>query len=234
MFRCCWCRLLFFFYLFICTQLISFAQSDSCNKRVNIGADLVSRYIWRGSDYFNSPCVQPDIQFLLYKNYFGIGAWGSFSINNQPIQETDLYAFLQVKQFQLYIYDYFYMNILSNNHYFDYQPSTTGHTLSCDVSYTFSEKYPISLLASYNFWGNDTLHSSYIELSYEVKKEQVLIFCGGTFDKGWYAHKAGVCNVGCSVTKDIPITSTFKIPLKVQCIINPIRENIFIVAGITL
>lgn len=207
---------------------------DSTSTRVKVATDIYSRYVWRGSDYFNSPCIQPDLQFYLYKNYLGIGTWGSFSTTNQPIQETDLYAFAIYKGFQLYIYDYFYLNLTTNNRYFDYKPKTTGHTLSCDISYTFSEKHPFTLLASYNFWGNDKQNSAYFELSYEFKKEQIKCFCGGTTSDGWYAYKAGICNIGISATKEIKVTETFTFPLKIECIVNPIRENIYLIAGISL
>ncbi len=208
-------------------------EIDSIPSRIKTSAEICSRYVWRGSDYFNSPCIQPDLQFFLYKEYVGIGTWGSFSTTNQPIQETDLYAFAQYKGFLLYVYDYFYPNLSTNNRYFDYRQQTTGHTLSCDVSYTISEKYPLRLLASYNFWGNDKQNSSYFELSYEFKKEQIKCFCGGTIGNGWYANKAGICNIGISATKNLTITETFIIPFKVECILNPISENIYIVAGIS-
>jgi hypothetical protein len=222
----------FCFFCFIST--ISYSQKDTENIAFKVNADLVSRYVWRGSDYFNSPAVQPDME-IAYKNIVGVGARGSMSIANQPIQETDWFVYTNVYKFSFYIYDYFYMNNqLANNHYFNYKSSKTGHTISADLSYTFSAQYPFAILASYNVWGNDTLHSSYVELSYTPTKYPIQIFCGGTFDKGWYGHKAGIVNVGVQLKKDIIINDKLSLPFKIQCIVNPMTENIFIVAILSL
>lgn len=209
------------------------AQNDSAKMQLKVNADIVSRYIWRGSDYFNSPAIQPDME-LVFNNNFGIGAWGSMSFTSQPIQENDLFIFANFKHFSVYVYDYFYMNQNTENHYFNYKDKETGHTLSTDISYTISEKIPFSLLASYNFWGNDTLNSSYVEISYSFKKQPIRILCGGTFQKGWYGNGAGIVNAGIQFTKNIKITEQYELPIDIQCVINPQKENIFIVALIHL
>jgi len=151
--------------IFFTASLVS-AQTDSSNIQFKVNADIASRYIWRGSDYFNSAAIQPDME-LIYKDKIGIGAWGSFSFSNQPIQENDLFIFANINHFSIYIYDYFYMNQIVNNAYFNYDSKKTGHTLSADISYKISENFPLTILASYNFWGNDTLHSQYFELNYQ-------------------------------------------------------------------
>lgn len=209
-----------------------YSQNDSI-WFLKANADISSRYVWRGSDYFNSPCIHPDLQ-INFDEKFGIGIWGATSFTNQPIQEIDLYLFANYKRLNFYLFDYFYMNTLNNNHYFDFYYKTTGHTLSFDVSYTISEKYPLTILASYNFWGNDTLKSTYLEANYEIKEKKLQIFIGGTLNNGWYSSKAGICNTGIQLIKEIEISPSFKIPLKIQCIVNPIRENIYFVASISI
>lgn len=211
----------------------SIAQNDSAMFQTKISTDFVSRYIWRGIDYFNSPAIQPDIE-LMFKEKVGIGAWGSFSFTNQPIHETDLFLFFQSKHFTIYLYDYFYMNQLINNHYFDYSQKSTGHTFSLDLSYTVSESIPLTILASYNFYGNDTLHSNYAELSYKFKEKPIEIFMGGTFSKGWYANTAGIVNTGIKINKKIEINDHLNIPTYVSLIFNPTAQNIYIVASFTL
>ncbi len=212
---------------------VVFAQTDTTKFIIKTNADIASRYIWRGSDYFNSPCIQPDFQ-LVYKETVGIGAWGAFSTTNQPIQETDLYLFANIQRFSFYLYDYFYPNYTTNHQYFNYSPNKTGHTLSIDASYTLSEKFPITVLASYNFWGNDTLKSSYFEISYEHPKKHFKLFVGGTPGNGWYAPKAGICNTGIEAQRTIEVTEKFSVPLKLQFVVNPIKENVYFAAIISL
>ena len=45
----------------------------------SIGADVVSRYVWRGTDYGNAAAVQPFIETNL--GPITVGAWGSWSIS---------------------------------------------------------------------------------------------------------------------------------------------------------
>ncbi len=224
-------QLFFFISFFIVSGL--YAQNDSNAFQLKVNVDIASRYIWRGSDYFNSPCIQPDME-LVYKDKIGIGAWGSFCFASQPIQENDLFIFTNLGNFSVYIYDYFYMNQTDTNYYFNYKDKETGHTLSCDISYKISEDLPLNILLSYNFYGNDTLHSTYLELSYTMKKKPVSFFAGATFDKGWYGDEAGVVNTGIQFSKEIKITEHYSLPVDVRCIVNPQRENIFLTAIIHL
>lgn len=225
-------QILFIIIILFFAKLAS-SQNDTDKIQLKANADIASRYIWRGSDYFNSPAIQPDLE-LVYKNKIGIGAWGSISFANQPIQENDLFIFANIKSFSVYLYDYFYINQNTDNHYFNYNPKNTGHTLSTDISYTISDHIPLTILASYNFLGNDTLHSSYLELSYAFKKQPVRIFCGATNRSGWYGNSMGIVNTGFQYTKKIKISEHFELPIDFQCIINPQKENLYLVAIIHL
>lgn len=225
-------RISLIFIVLFFTKLAS-SQNDSSKIQLKANADIASRYIWRGSDYFNSPAIQPNLE-LVYKNKIGIGAWGSVSFANQPIQENDLYIFANFKSFSIFFYDYFYINQNTDNQYFNYNHKNTGHTLSTDISYTISDNIPLTILASYNFWGNDTLHSGYLELSYTLKKQSVRFFCGATHRKGWYGNSMGIVNAGIQFLKTIKISEHFELPIDFQCIINPQKENLYLVAIIHL
>ncbi len=59
------------------------------------GADLASRYIWRGLNAGgSSPSIQPAIEYTIgsEKHAFSVGTWGAFSTSGiQTTQEVDLY-----------------------------------------------------------------------------------------------------------------------------------------------
>jgi len=55
----------------------------------SVGADLVSSYIWRGSDC-GGFSVQPGIT-LETKNGFSVGAWGSVGLDKEDTKEFDLF-----------------------------------------------------------------------------------------------------------------------------------------------
>ena len=83
-----------------------FSQEDSgkCDVNLNIGSDIMSRYVWRGTDYGNSPSIQPTLSVTV-KN-FEIGYWGAIATNSF-YKEIDLYAKYTVKNFSLILTDYY-------------------------------------------------------------------------------------------------------------------------------
>ena len=61
-----------FLMLFAGTCLAPPAQAQS----VDLGADIMSRYVWRGTDFGNSAAIQPGLSYS--KEGFTVGAWGAW------------------------------------------------------------------------------------------------------------------------------------------------------------
>ena len=170
-------------------------EKENNSPEINFGADLMSRYIWRGIDYGNSPAIQPNLSFS-WKG-FNIGAWGTYGFAKQSIQvtdtmlidagnysETDLFVSYTVKWFTLMVFDYFVMNGLNpneGNRYFDYRNATTGHTFEGCLIFDGSEKFPLQVMVCTLLYGADkdkdstgtyglgskNNFSTYFELSYK-------------------------------------------------------------------
>jgi hypothetical protein len=135
----------------------------------SLGADLVSRFVWRGADYGNSPAVQPSAAFTVAG--FKAAFWGSYSFSqySQQINDTtivnmghytefDLYLSYTWKGFTLTAYDYFVPNSLSpnsGNRYFDFCNNTTGHTIEITLLWKGPEKIPCQLSVSTMVYGAD-------------------------------------------------------------------------------
>lgn len=231
-------KLLVLFILFFAFTSSGYCQSEDTTKSkcdYSISADLVSRYVWRGGDFGNSPAIQPTLQASCGK--FSIGTWGSTSITSFNLQEADLFASFEIWKLKFSCWDYFYMKMDSStirNSYFNYSNKETSHDFSFDTEFTWSEDFPLKILASYNFYGADTLHSSYFEVSYTCqKKVPVEFFAGFTPDKGWYGNGPDFVNIGISIKKEYEISDKYSIPVYCKLIVNPQKENIFLVAGIT-
>ena len=175
----------------------------------SFGADVVSRYVWRGTDFGNSPAIQPNVSFSVAG--FKIGAWGSYSfgpyskkINDSTTMtvgnfvESDLSISYTLKGFTVMVTDYFFPNPLSpnvDNNYFNYKNETTGHTFEASLSYAGPDKFPIQLYAGMHFYGDDKCQDStgvcgagdknnysiYLEAAYQftVKGIGVKPFIGG-------------------------------------------------------
>ncbi len=165
-----------------------------------LGADVVSRYVWRGAMLGgNSPAVQP---FLTY-NYGGFeaGVWGSFSLSGSNFsQEVDLHISQTFAKglFTVTLTDYFFPSDTGNYQYFDYRNQTTGHILEGTFAYNGTDKFPMTFFVATNFFGADAVrigndpagpqfnrktgiqYSTYFELGYPftVKGADINAFIG--------------------------------------------------------
>jgi len=121
------------------------------------GADIMSRYIWRGLNLGgSSPSIQPSLEFSA--GNITIGTWGAFSFSDgRTMQETDLYLSYNIKEmFTITLTDYFFPDEMAgNNNYFEFDQDSTGHLLEAMISFDGTEKIPFSLMAAMNFWGAD-------------------------------------------------------------------------------
>ncbi len=145
------------------------AQKESDGAALNFGADIMSRYIWRGYDYGNSPAIQPNIS-LSWKG-FNVGVWGSYAFSKHTLQindsifedaenysEIDLYISYTFKWFTLLFVDYFTVNGLNandGNRYFDYNNATTGHAFEGTLAFDGTDTFPLQLTVNTIFYGDD-------------------------------------------------------------------------------
>lgn len=264
--------LLVFTFTFLCASN-SFSQTaeegaavikPTSSTMFSLGGDLVSRYIWRGKDYGNSPSIQPNASFSVAG--FKIGVWGSYGFvpYSQQINDTttvdmgnyaefDPYVSFTFKGFTLCVTDYFFPNGMTPNNvkYFDYKKATTGHLIEVSLAWNGPEKFPLSVYAGTMVYGpdknkddegtvgmgNDNNYSTYFEVAYPftIKGIGVKPFIGGIpFGSGIYGPTGGVVNTGLTLSKTIPVTEKFGIPVYTSIIANPQSESVFFVFGITL
>lgn len=217
--------------------LQSFAQDGG---KFDLGADIYSRYVWRGTDFGNSPAIQP---WASYSNSgFTVGAWSSYSTNSNSMQEADLFVSYDIKEaLTLTVTDYFFPNGLSaGNNYFDYSEDSTGHVFEGTVSFNGLENLPLTFMAAMNFYGTDSDNSMYFELGYggTHKDIEYNLFVGaGTGHYYLYGKNDddfGVVNLGVNLAKEISITDRFSLPVNGSLIFNPTAESIFVVFGFSL
>ena len=169
------------------------------------GADIVSSYVWRGSDIGNSPAIQPALSYTFPGTGVILGGWGSYAIDNNSAtryKEVDLYVTLPVGPFSATVTDY---NIVTDtSRAFDF--STTGpNTLEASVGY---EKDNLSLLAAINIGGVDYNHAKYLEAGYKFynKDGYTAKAVAGAGNEVEYAPTKGngfnLVNLGITVSKD--------------------------------
>ena len=233
---------------------ITIAQEDIPQKEsklnFDLGADIMSRYVWRGIDYGQSPSIQPSMS--LSYSAFEFGVWSAYATNGFRIQELDFYLTSNLGElFSVTITDYFFPNEeMSDNKFFEYQNGKTGHVGELILSYNGTKKLPLSIMAGTVLYGNDIIgnysatdtlntnlnYSIYIELGYSgsIGKTTFSTFLGITTHNGLYGSDFGVVNLGVTGTRELPLSKTFALPLSCSFIFNPQMQNVFMVFGITL
>lgn len=153
-----------FLFIFLSPYLL-IAKNESVKKSnikqfissIDLGADLKSRYIWRGINLGgHAPSIQPHIEYNFAKGWI-IGVWGAYFFADQPNQEVDIYISYTTENQKLnfILTNYFFPDYsLRNNHYFDYD-NDSGHVFEILATYAPIKKLPFSFTATTNIYGAD-------------------------------------------------------------------------------
>lgn len=181
------------------------------NGEVTIGADVVSRYVWRGTDFGNAAAVQPSIETTI--GPVALGAWGSWSISPGPTDasgnECDLYASTTVGPVGLTLTDYFFPAYAGTDSLLNVDKHVFELSGGADVG-------PVSVLAAANVSGDDD-NSAYLELTYGAFS--LGLGNGAYSTDGEFAP----VSIGVSASRD---------NFSASYIINPDQETSFLVFGV--
>lgn len=144
--------------------VISMAQDK---VEADIGADLVSGYIWRGQDLGNVS-IQPSAS-VSYKG-FSLSGWGSVGLDKEDTKEFDLTLGYSSGGFSVSVTDYWFDG---GPEYFHYGAHNTSHVFEAQVGYDFG---PLAVNWYTNFAGADGVkangnraYSSYFSIAAPFK-----------------------------------------------------------------
>jgi len=215
-------------------------QAQDNRPEVSIGADVVSRYVWRGLD-LGHVSIQPQLAV----DYRGLSlsafANAGVSDKNDP-QELDLTLSYTVGGLTLGITDYWSVSGDEQARYFNYGAHSTLHEFEGSIAYDFG-----ALALSWNtfFAGYDgenksgrRAYSSYVELTAPFR----LADCECTATAGLvpyattYYETNGfeVINLSLRVTYALPLGNRLNLPIFGEIIANPSAGKSWLVFGITI
>lgn len=204
----------------------------------SMGADWVSSFVWRGNQLAGMS-VQPVMGLAI--SGFSISAWGS--VDGEALyKEVDFTLGYKKGGVSVELIDYW---TACGYKYFDYRKDKTGHILEAKLGYVLPVKsFPLSL--SWNtFWAGADLdpegkreYSTYIEALYPFFLKDVA-WTAGLGLSPWKSaiyktDKMAVVNLSLKASKTIQITDHFSLPIFGQIVVNPYREDIFFVFGLSL
>ena len=222
-------------------------------QSASIGADIVSRYVWRGADFGESASVQPGLTLAFGGLEFG--AWGSYSISasSAGANENDLWASFTHElasgaSISVGITDYYFPNAVVENEEGGErrEPVVRGfrdaeaHTQEVSVSISGSESFPVSLYAGLVLDDETPL---YFEVSapFMVGDTELGFHAGAVSTaSGFYdTEDFALVNVGVTVSREIAITESFAPPVFVSYIVNPseaseVGNRAYLVFGLSL
>ena len=184
-----------------------------------VGADVVSKYIWRGTD-LGGPSIQPSLS-VAYKG-LSLTAWGSIGFDSEDDKEVDLTLAYETGNFSLSVTDYWY-------------PEYSGaHTFEAQIGYDFG-----FLAANWytNFAGDDEEYASYISLIAPFSligldwEAEVGATPWGTDYYG--TDKFSVCDLSLGASKEFNIGKSFSTTLFAKATYNPTIEKFYATIGIS-
>ncbi len=217
----------------VATISISAQEKKESKFSVDAGADLVSSYVWRGM-YQTGVSVQPSLNLSVYG--ITLGAWGSNDFSTLA-KEVDFYVSYEIGGFSATITDYWWMG--EGESFFK---KREGHLFEVGLSYTFSEKFPLSLGVNKMFAGEidkdedgKQMYSTYISASYpfRVKEVECEVGIGISPAKGLYSDKFDLATISAKASKKIEVTDKFALPVFVELLLAPAQDNAYLVFGLT-
>ena len=211
---------------------------------VGFGADLVNRYVWRGTDFGNAVSVQPGMS--ISHGNVEIGAWSSWAITDGGANENDLYASFSSGPIGITLTDYYFPGLTEDDMFFSYnnysaeeleedEEKSNPHILEISASLA-PDGVPLSALVAYNVSG-DADKSFWAEATYDLgEMEETAVSVTVGFGNGFYTYEldedpddnedpddtAALVTVGLNMSKGDYFASY---------ILNPNRESTFLVFG---
>jgi len=213
---------------------LTVALASDALAQFSIGADVVSRYVWRGRDFGNNLSLQPSLAFAapLGPGTFKIGAWGNFAVSTNDANENDLYATYAVGKVTFIVTDYFFPSYSEHDNFLEHGDEG-AHIFEAGASVATGI---LSLTGFYNLFGNDDENSFYGLVSvappYSVEGMTFNVFAAGgngiydfTGEPGDSGPSFVVTELGLTVNKDKFFASY---------ILNPDQETTYLVFGLHL
>ena len=198
-------------------------QDVNVNSKFSVGADLYSNYIWRGSKFGQGPSVQPSVKYI--NGGLTVGVWGSFDASGYA--ETDPYiSYTLPFGLSLGLTDYYYPGLKV----FEFSDTAGSHALEINAGFA---KGGLSLSANYilNEAGGAASVGGdmYFQAGYAFTYFNLFVGAGN----GWHTSDGefALCNLGIGTSKTIKLTDSFSIPVTGQVILNPEKEQLYVVIG---
>ena len=199
------------------------AQEETSVSKFSVGTDFYTNYIWRGSKLGQGPALQPTVK--LVAGGLTVGVWGSFDASGYA--EVDPYiSYALPFGLSLGLTDYYYPGLPV----FETTDTAGSHALELNANFSkgglsLSANYIVNEAGGAGSAGGDM----YFQAGYAFKHFSLFAGAGD----GWHTSDGefAFCNIGLGTSKVITLFEKFSIPVNGQVILNPEKEQLFLVVG---
>lgn len=231
--------------LYVAPMLLTVAALENAAQAqsVSLGADIVSRYVWRGTDFGESASIQPTL--AVSGGGLEIGTWASYSVsaNGASANEHDIWIGYSLDlgsggSLTIGVTDYYFPSP-GGGDFDNFEGDGEGsHWLEPYVSYSAAGNFPISVFAGI-MAHNDPDNSLYVEvgLPLDVGGTELGLSLATVAGKSdFYAvESTSIVGLGASASKDLTfVEGGFSLPVSVAYILNPTASRSFLVFGLNI
>lgn len=214
-------------------------DNDDSKVSLEVGADVVSSYVWRGMDC-GGFSVQPGATLTFNRAGISIGAWASASLFETTdfanMAEFDLsLSYAPTDAFSIGVTDY---NFCGGNYWRNWTfNGVSTHSLELNVSYDFGAlavEWDTCLTGEDHRAGGKRAYSSYFQVSAPfslggVDCSTAIGACPWGYKFGAdYGHGFSVINVSLKAEKEVK-----SLPLFGEIVFNPREESTYFVVGVS-
>lgn len=215
---------------------------ESKSVEFSVGADVVSKYVWRGANQGQGAAFQPTLG-LEWQN-FSLSAWGSTGIANPSAYEFDISLGYSISGLSIALTDYYWDGHSAVTDYGHYDDS---HHLELSAAYSFGQSLPLTLAVATMVGFNDPSltkpdknnYSTYISAGYDFTVSDVALTASlgvtpwGSALWGSGEDKFELADVSLKAAKEAKITDSFSLPLFVQGVISPATKSAHLIFGLS-
>jgi hypothetical protein len=203
---------------------------DSVQAQVEVGLDISSRYVWRGTDFGGSPSIQPQISYTV--GGLTVGGWAAMATNgNTAGSEIDFFLTYAIPtslgDLELVVTDYTFPEGPTGAYF-----SSSSHFVELGAGFSGNENLPLSFFTGV-FVTNDDDYSIYSELGYSVGSLDFMLGFTPAASALYATNKAGIIAAGLGSTREVKVTDYFSFGLTGTVMLNPYQQDAFFLVGIS-
>jgi hypothetical protein len=210
---------------------------------VSARATFLSRFIWRGLELGDYPQFQPDVT-VSYRKFF-VGTWASHGLSPSAFDQS-IPAYKEVIPYAglgIDLGERDALTLIVLNHYNpnfgrvgDWAGNGRGSNTLEFRSILNVGKF--DFLGSFNFL-NDEKNSPYLEVGYTATlpndyKMRFLASCTPMESPFHGTDSFAITQVGVITSKDIKITESFNLPVRIDLIVNPELDKFYTAFGFAI